>query len=276
MSDQSAVVLENKKTFARCRNQLLVLSLAMLMVVQSIGCSSVSKLGVGEALTVAYRDLVWARRAFNLRYGNCQRPYAEHFQNGFCAGYIDMCNGGDGYVPALPPSEYRGAEFQSVDGAQCVNSWFEGFPAGVAAAKQDKAGDFHDIMISRMVNSAIEQEKIRNVLPADIPIVNGRNTAPRAAFAKKTPTPPQSPNPTPLPIPQPPIVPPIETAAQTELPPIISSDALSISPTEKTNTPLEPIKTEVPKIVPASYGAVKQNTPLPSSIADRPWTSSRN
>ena len=127
--------------FSRLRNQFFVLSFASLMVVQSIGCAKTNtRLGFGEAIVIGYRDAVWAKRAYNLRYGNCDRPYEEHFQSGFCAGYTDMANGGDGYVPALPPQEYRGFEFQSADGAQCVNSWFEGYPEGVAAAKKEKVG----------------------------------------------------------------------------------------------------------------------------------------
>ena len=299
MSDKSAEVLENKKPFARYLNQLVVLSLALLMVAQSIGCSSVSSLGFGEAITIGYRDFVWAKRAFNLRYGNCQRPYAEHFESGFCAGYIDTCNGGDGFVPALPPSDYRGAQFQSVDGAQCVNSWFEGYPAGVAAAKQDKAGDFHDVMISRLVDSAIKQEKTKHLLPQDIPIVNSRNEAAKKTAAKKTAAQQAAARRSLPPIEQPTVAPSIPTPQPTRLPPIISREALSISPTQKTS---EPIHAELPQIVPASYGAVKSNTPLPTSygavksntplptsygavkpntplpaaISHKPWSSSRN
>lgn len=121
---------------------------------------------------LTYRDTVWAKRAFNLRYGNCKRAYAKHFENGFCAGYTDMCNGGDGYVPALPPEEYRAPEYQSADGAKCVNSWFEGYPAGVAAAKKDKSGTYHDVLISRMIDSAIDQSNTDPVLPADVQVVS--------------------------------------------------------------------------------------------------------
>ena len=264
MSDQSAAILENKKPLARCRNQLLVLTLGLLMIAQSIGCSSVSNLGFGEAITVAYRDLVWARRAFNVRFGNCDRPFPEHFQNGFEAGFIETANGGDGFVPALPPAEYRGFEFQSVDGAQCVAAWFEGYPAGVAAAKQDKAGNFHDIQISRLVNAAIQQENTDNLLPQEIPIVNAKNAATKSQTAQKRALPPISPQ----------VAPPIPKPDPTRLPPIISSDALSISPVE---TPTHvPIETAVPKIVPASYGAGVSNTPLPVTISNKPWTSSRN
>jgi hypothetical protein len=149
---------------------------AAMLVMPFSGCASglrIPRLGFGDALLEKYRDNVWAKRAFNLRYANCDIPYAEHFENGFVAGYCQKCNGGDGYVPPLPPDQYRGYEFQSADGAQCVKAWFDGFPAGVAAAKKDRAGDFHDIYTSKMVNSAIIQGTAKHVLPDDVPVLKG-------------------------------------------------------------------------------------------------------
>lgn len=153
---------------------LLIVLFVAVMVLPNSGCSFVQRLGalrIGDNLLETYRDQVWARRAYNLRYNNCDVPYETHFQNGFVAGYCDTCNGGDGYVPALPPNEYRGFEFQSPDGSQCVQTWFEGFPAGVAAAKKDRAGEFHDIYTSRMINSAITQDKAKHILPNDVPVL---------------------------------------------------------------------------------------------------------
>jgi hypothetical protein len=154
--------------------RLLIVFFAAAMALPNSGCSlgqRLGSLGLGDALLESYRDQVWAKRAYNLRYNNCDMPYESHFQNGFVAGYCDTCNGGDGYVPALPPNEYRGFEFQSPDGAQCVQTWFEGFPAGVAAAKKDRAGEFHDIYTSRMINSAITQDKAKHILPSDVPVL---------------------------------------------------------------------------------------------------------
>ena len=169
--------LENsgtKSSSNQIRQRLLIVLFAASMVVPYSGCSSTMRLGslgFGDALLEGYRDRVWAKRAYNLRYNNCDRPYESHFQNGFVEGYCDTCNGGDGYVPALPPNEYRGFEFQSPDGAQCVQTWFDGYPAGVAAAKKDRAGEFHDIYTSRMINSAITQDKAKHILPNDVPVL---------------------------------------------------------------------------------------------------------
>lgn len=148
-------------------------ALAAVSLAQS-GCSSSFRNlanDLNNNLLVEYRDAVWSRRAYNLRYGNCDRPFSNHYREGFCAGYMDVCNGGDGYVPALPPPEYRGFEYQSAEGAKCVNTWFEGYPSGVAAAKQDKTGDYKDMFISKMINSAVTQDNAKHMLPGDVPIV---------------------------------------------------------------------------------------------------------
>ncbi|MDE0935439.1 MAG: hypothetical protein OSA89_05955 [Mariniblastus sp.] len=162
--------MKNQPTFVISRHgySFLIICVAILMTASFTGC----KLGIKEASMLTYRDTVWSKRAFNLRYGDCKRAYANHFENGFCAGYTDMCNGGDGYVPALPPEEYRAPEYQSADGAKCVNSWFEGYPAGVAAAKKDKSGTYHDVLISRMINSAIDQSNTDPILPVDVQVVS--------------------------------------------------------------------------------------------------------
>lgn len=159
------------------RKYAVILLLIGCVVMSLTGCRRFQNLAVREAVMVSYRDMVWARRAFNLRYGNCARPYGDHFENGFCAGYTDVCNGGDGYVPAMPPPDYRSFEYQSGDGVQCVNAWFEGYPAGVAAAKKEKVGNYNDVLISKMVNSAVNQDKAKHILPGDVPIVdNNKNS----------------------------------------------------------------------------------------------------
>lgn len=160
----------------RLQKNALPLGLSALAAVSlaQTGCGSNFRNLANEVnnnILVEYRDAVWSRRAYNLRYGNCDRPFSNHYRDGFCAGYMDVSNGGDGYVPALPPSEYRGFEYQSSEGAQCVNAWFNGYPAGVAAAKQDKTGEYKDMFISKMINSAVTQGNAKHSLPGDVPII---------------------------------------------------------------------------------------------------------
>lgn len=151
--------------------RLATVALISVTVTQT-GCNILRSFDQAAAIT--YRDLVWSKRAYNLRYGNCERPYSEHFKNGFCDGYSDVCQGGDGYTPALPPDNYRGYEFQSADGSNCVDAWFEGYPAGVAAARKDNSGSYHDLAVSRLLESAIKQEKTKPKLTGEVPVVSGK------------------------------------------------------------------------------------------------------
>ncbi|QEG22855.1 hypothetical protein [Mariniblastus fucicola] len=154
----------------------MLLALAFTSLIQT-GCTRpIRRLGIMDELAIAYRDRVWAQRAYNLRFANCNREYSDHFKSGFCSGYSDVCNGGDGYIPALPPEEYRGYEYQCAEGSKCVDTWFEGYPAGVAAAREEKAGSFHQMHVSRMIDQAITQDKATNVLPSDVPVTKSSAT----------------------------------------------------------------------------------------------------
>ena len=181
-----SVIRVLKRLNRQLKRNAIPLGLSALAVVSlgQSGCSSNFRNIAGELnnnILIEYRDAVWSRRAYNLRYGNCDRPFSNHFRDGFCAGYMDVSNGGDGYVPALPPQEYRGYEYQSAEGAQCVNTWFEGYPAGVAAAKQDKTGEYKDMFISKMINSAITQENACLLYTSPSPRDRTRSRMPSSA-----------------------------------------------------------------------------------------------
>ena len=134
----------------------------------------------------------WAERAYNVRFGNCQRGFETHFERGFIEGYSAVSQGGDGFVPAMPPREYWGSEYQTADGAQCVNTWFEGYPAGAAAARQDSAGNYHQIYVSKMMESAITQAKTSPVKNRTARLVSANSDGPdtdRQASAGNAPIP---------------------------------------------------------------------------------------
>ena len=153
---------------------VLLLALGFTSLIQT-GCTSPARrLGIVDELAIAYRDRVWAQRAYNLRFANCDRQYEDHFKNGFCAGYADVCNGGDGYVPAVPPETYRGYEYQCAEGSRCVDSWFDGYPEGVAAARAEDAGSYHEMHVSRMIDQAVTQAKTPDRLPSDIPVTKAK------------------------------------------------------------------------------------------------------
>lgn len=132
-----------------------------------------------------YRERVWAHRAFNQQYRHLPRKFREHFRKGFVEGYCEVCNGGDGYIPAMPPKEYWGYEFQSSDGAECVSAWFDGFPEGVAAARKANAGKNADMYISNMIERAVQQEKNGIRLASEVKITgSGTSTSESPASGK--------------------------------------------------------------------------------------------
>lgn len=187
----------------RCENQFwrrsMIALVGCVIACQSVGCVPPGQLETDKMFDRSvglYRDKVWAKRAYNLRYANCERQYGDHFRNGFVDGYCSVCKGDKGYVPAMPPESYWSPQYQCPEGSKCVNAWFEGFPIGAAAAKKDGAGRFHDIYISNMVNSAIVQEKQAESLklPSQVPVVPAAKEPemPQAMAQPNLPTQPSS------------------------------------------------------------------------------------
>lgn len=240
MSDSRSIRL-----FSLNRQWLVRLAAVALIGVTTTqtGCNVLRSFDQTAAVT--YRDLVWSKRAYNLRYGNCDRPYSEHFRNGFCDGYSDVCQGADGYTPALPPDTYRGYEFQSADGSKCVDAWFDGYPAGVAAAKKDNSGSFHDLAVSRLLDAAIKQEKTKPKMTGEVPVVTGKKVAGENSPAdfKAPPVPTRAA----LPIPS------------SELPSVLSAD-----PDIEWDT--------TPMVVPAGFAPSSPSFELEGRVPIRPTT----
>ncbi len=180
LRNDSARIADAKKSPTRALRGLLFALITGLLISQSVGCSSMNRfdsaLGFDGPMAV-HRNKIWAKRAFNLRYGNCDKEYADHFRDGFVEGYCDVCSGNKGYVPAMPPKHYWDTRYQCPEGAQCVNSWFEGFPAGAVAARKDGSGAYHDMYISNMMHSALVQRNAPAALPGDIPVTQPRESA---------------------------------------------------------------------------------------------------
>ena len=110
-----------------------------------------------------WRDFVWGKRAFFQRYG---RDASGPFMDGFLEGYHDMLQGGDGCLPVVPPRKYWGWKYQSAGGAASVNDWFDGYTAGVAAAKEDGLAEISQIPIASTYNGANSNVPIQS-MPGD-------------------------------------------------------------------------------------------------------------
>jgi len=183
--------------------RLLLLALAACCCLPTTGCLNPNRphaLGnLVDGMYSNFRERVWAHRAFNQQYGHMPRKFREHFRKGYVEGFCNVCNGGDGYIPAMPPKEYWGYEFQSADGAECVSSWFDGYPEGVAAARKASAGKNADMYISNMIERAVQQEKNGVRLASDVKITgsgatsgNGETANSKATIEEVAPPAPSS------------------------------------------------------------------------------------
>jgi len=70
----------------------------------------------------------------------CEHDRNSDFADGFKVGYVDVCRGGDGKCPAVPPSYYWDSKFQCAVGAERLETWYRGFVngAGVAMGTETK------------------------------------------------------------------------------------------------------------------------------------------
>lgn len=57
------------------------------------------------------------------------------FYCGYQQAFIDLANGGSGVTPAVPPEKYWKANNRSARGYEKAEQWFEGYRAGVCAAR---------------------------------------------------------------------------------------------------------------------------------------------
>ncbi len=60
---------------------------------------------------------------------------SRDFKYGFQQAFIDVGNGGNGALPAIPPSRYWSAPYRTTWGHTKARHWFEGYQAGASTAK---------------------------------------------------------------------------------------------------------------------------------------------
>lgn len=150
----------------RLMSRIVCLAVATAVTTLTLGFSGCCFSGSGgnsyidrfmEKQVGCMRDHVWAKRAFHLRYGHCERIHADHFHEGFLAGYGNVCQGHGGECPPLPPEKYWSYNYRNEDGSQMQDAWFAGFEAGASSAKADGAAKFQEIKISRDLQEAMLQ-----------------------------------------------------------------------------------------------------------------------
>ena len=169
--------MTRSKTTSSNRKNEHIAKLTTLCLAVIVGFSAISNIGccighsgsswlfhtIVEGPLACYRERVWAKRAFNLCYPRCEHPYPSDFRAGFIEGYCNACNGGDATPPPLPPRSYWESRYKSEEGAEMVDAWFAGYPAGFAAAKKDGAANDNQLQISQEIAAAMSNVPIHEV-----------------------------------------------------------------------------------------------------------------
>ena len=130
--------------YSRIVQNLLAVGV-MGMAVVSTGCSMTSGIcrSIGnnhciDDFMIGHRNKTLAQKAWICNKDHfCNKKYASEFKDGFMQGYSDVASGGNGCIPAVAPSQYWGWRYQSAQGQQAINAYFEGYPLGVQAAEED-------------------------------------------------------------------------------------------------------------------------------------------
>ena len=127
-----------------------MLQLRMLVVMQlgliCCGC------GAGTLLPnrclMDMRDRVLAKGAWHGCGSQYDGPHRGAFKDGFLDGYANVCGGGVGQPPVVPPKKYQSACYSSAEGDSKTIAWFNGFSAGAVAASADGREGLREIVLS--------------------------------------------------------------------------------------------------------------------------------
>lgn len=95
------------------------------------------------------RNHLRAVEAWDLMEESAPHAYSSDFASGFIAGYADyLDNGGNGDPPAVPPFCYRTVKYQTPEGVEAINEWYDGWRHGSLMAKASGVRDVEVIPLS--------------------------------------------------------------------------------------------------------------------------------
>ncbi len=127
-----------------------MLQLRMLLVMQlglvCCGCGGGTLLPNRCIMDV--RDRVLAKGAWHGCGSQYNGPHRGAFKDGFIDGYANVCGGGTGQPPVVPPKKYQSACYSSHAGDSKTIAWFNGFSAGAVAASADGREGLREIVLS--------------------------------------------------------------------------------------------------------------------------------
>jgi hypothetical protein len=69
--------------------------------------------------------------------------FHHDFRAGWERGYFDVSTGKSGDSPVLPPKKYWSPRYQTPEGSQAIEAWYQGYQQGSIAGDQDGFGTRH-------------------------------------------------------------------------------------------------------------------------------------
>jgi hypothetical protein len=89
-------------------------------------------------------------------YGSFNSSVSKDYRDGWKQGYTDLSRGMCDELPAVPPSKYWAASYQSEEGRCCIDQWYAGWRDGADAAKACGTPEWHRIAPSPTAPSPAE------------------------------------------------------------------------------------------------------------------------
>ncbi|QDS87222.1 hypothetical protein EC9_14000 [Rosistilla ulvae] len=143
--DNLAQPRQRPRVARRATQQCVLAMSAVLLTTALTGCANVQGVfgscdcSLNRSLHMTRAELM-ARRVWSYKYSDCHENHsnARDVRRGFIDGFVDIASGKDGCPPVFPPQNeccLTGPLRSPVN--QCRDqAWFQGYPLGVAAAKQ--------------------------------------------------------------------------------------------------------------------------------------------
>lgn len=118
------------------RKKAIIGPLAMAASLSMTGCCYYELRDMWDECSINTRNYMASQMAWHEHKGGfLAHPFSKAYGHGFRDGYADVCGGGDGIAPNLPPRCYWKDCLVGGPGPERVGAYFEGFSQGAYVAQ---------------------------------------------------------------------------------------------------------------------------------------------
>jgi hypothetical protein len=134
------------------------------------------------------RDKTLAEEAWDEICARDGDVYSRHYRRGFFDGFRDYLDaGGTGDPPTLPPRSYWRIYYQTPEGHEAIQDWFEGWRHGASIARASGIRDYVTVPVSSVPPSEISPSETpaeEAKKPDKPPVKEGVVTPPKTTDAR--------------------------------------------------------------------------------------------